>query len=164
MAETERVFQAVKDRIAAEVPGGFPLLMRVPQPRIIQLIDCTGQLAGADRQALVAALAWRTTGILTGTAGPPDAAAAFDRFLLALNQPGPLTIGARDVPVRSLNDSRLPPLPRGARGRSAARSFGGCPGQRAPAAARVCPGADQRAVLGLETATGNRVATGLKVV
>lgn len=108
MTDFDHVFDAARARIATEVAGGFPLLSRVPQTRIIQLIDYAQALDAAGREALVAALAWRSTGILTGKGGDT---AAFDRFLGVVGQPGPFTGGARYCPVRDLADTRLPTVP-----------------------------------------------------
>jgi len=105
----QTVHAILAQRIREEIGLGFPLLGKVPQTSVIQLIDYIASLDAAAREAIVDALAARAEARLTfngGTESQPD---AWERFYNITRGPGPFSGGMRYCDIRFI--AQVPRFP-----------------------------------------------------
>jgi hypothetical protein len=85
----EGVVAGLRAEIAREVDSGFARLQRIPQTDIIWFLDYFAGLTGADREALLDALAdWGGTVLCPPRSGLPAIAPALAQLRDARNRPG----------------------------------------------------------------------------
>jgi hypothetical protein len=134
MARPQAVRATLAARIRTEIDLGFPLMGKVPQTGIVQVMDYIGGLPEAPREAFVEALATRAEAQLVPTGGTLPWPDAWQRFYGISRGVGQLGSGLRYRQIRS-----FAPLPGSLQPASSDTSGGGQSGSDAPPRADLLP-------------------------
>jgi hypothetical protein len=93
-----------------EYEAGFPRLRRIPQTKVVQLLDYFSALHSEDQSALLDALAVRASVLFNLRPGASfPSAPAFDRYWNAVTSQGPFTGGYRYCDIKFL--ASIPQVP-----------------------------------------------------